>query len=186
MRISILLHSSFQLSLLLAMPLLLNACASTSTPDQAYDPKRVYLSGEGVAKYHLYDGTSKCKTAFGLDPDAFDLMVTAVSFRIHEQIPSMTKVGRRGGPYDPKARCVRVKGIESGREIVVRAIDKCCGGRLSSPSTHQLDLAEEAFVKIGPKEKGNLRVKWAVVDCPSDLQVRRDSDVCNDAYYFQR
>ena len=159
-------------------------CQTTQTA--GYDPKKVYLAGEGIAKYHYYDGTSKCKTAFGLDPDAFDMQVTAVSMRIHDRFPAMTKVGKRGGPYDPKARCVRVTGVESGKTIKVRAIDKCCGGPLASKGTHQLDLAEEAFVQLGPKAKGNLRVKWELIDCPPALQVVRASAVCDDGYYFTR
>ncbi len=169
---------------LLLATLVLTACQTVGTAP--YDPDRVYLEGSGIAKYHYYDGTSACKTAFGLDPGAFDNMVTAVSFRIHEKYPAMTKVGRRGGPYDPKARCIRVTSKESGESIHVRAIDKCCGGALSNSSTHQLDLAEEAFVKLGPKAKGNLKVKWALVDCPPELQVTRDSAVCNDGYYFTK
>lgn len=169
--------------LLLAV-IVLVGCQTTKVED--FDSNRVYLSGEGIAKYHIYDGTSKCKTAFGLDPDAFDLMVTAVSFRIYEKFPAMTKVGKRGGPYNPRARCLRVTGLESGESIMVRAIDKCCGGSLASRSTHQLDLAEEAFVKIGPKAKGNLRVSWSLVDCPGELQVQSDSAVCDNGYYFSR
>lgn len=165
--------------------LLLVGCTTTAKVENI-DPSKPYASGEGIAKYHIYDGTSKCKTAFGLDPDAFDMMVTAVSFRIFEKNPEMRRVGKRGGPYNPKSRCVRVTGLESGKSITVRAIDKCCGGSLRSTTTHQLDLAEEAFVKIGEKKKGNLKVKWNLIDCPEDLQVNSDSAVCDDNYYFSR
>ena len=68
----------------------------------------------------------------------------------------------------------------------VRAIDECCGGSLNSSTTHQLDLAEEAFEQLGPLSQGRLAVEWALVDCPYSLQVKSDSAVCDDDYYFSR
>ncbi len=155
-----------------------------TTQYQPFDPGKVYFGGEGIAKFHPYGRVAKCRTAFGLDPAAFGGMVTAVSTRIHERFPAMTTAGKRGGPYDPKARCIRVKGVESGESVTLRAVDKCCGKSLSNKTTHQLDMAEEAFVKIGPKAKGNLRVTWALVDCPNELQIQSDSAICDDDYYF--
>jgi hypothetical protein len=163
--------------------ILLASCQTTAD----YDNGKVYMTGKGIAKYHIYNGVSECKTAFGLDPDAFDGMVTAIPLKLHAKFPDMTKVGKRDGPYDPKARCIRVRSLGTGQAIVVRAIDKCCGSAdFANPKTHQLDLAEEAFEKLAPLSKGNLSVEWALVDCPNSLQVKSDSAVCDDGFYFRR
>jgi len=147
---------------------------------------RVYLSGRGVAKYHHYDGVAKCRTAFGLDPQAFNMRVTAASSQITRKFPAMVKAGRRNGPYDGTARCVRVQRQGTNKTIVVRAIDICCGGDLKNARTHQLDLSRQAFEQLGSPALGNLQVNWAVVDCPRSLQVASDAAVCDDNYYFVR
>ncbi|HYX39046.1 MAG TPA: hypothetical protein VE954_38570 [Oligoflexus sp.] len=170
------------LPFLLLIPLM--GCQSTDW--SSGEGGRVHLSGRGVAKYHNYDGVAKCRTAFGLDPRAFAMQVTAASSQIARQFPAMGKVGRRQGPYENAARCIRVQRQGTTKTIVVRAIDICCGGDLKSPSTHQLDLSRQAFEQLGPVALGNLRVNWAVVDCPKSLQVESDDDVCDDAYYFIR
>lgn len=93
----------------------------------------------------------------------------------------------RDGPYDPTACCIKIRAVGSDKVIKFRAIDKCCGrGELSDPKSHQLDLAEEAFEKLAPLAKGNLSIEWALVDCPNSLQVKSDSAVCNDNFYFYR
>ncbi|RYZ51949.1 MAG: hypothetical protein EOP07_20430, partial [Proteobacteria bacterium] len=107
----------------LLLLLLLLGCQTTAD----FDNGKVYMSGKGIAKYHIYSGVSACKTSFGLDPDAFDHMVTAVPIKLHAKFPDMTKVGKRDGPYDPKARCIKVRATGTDKTIVVRAIDKCCG-----------------------------------------------------------
>ncbi|MBC7658952.1 MAG: hypothetical protein H7249_04525 [Chitinophagaceae bacterium] len=158
------------------------ACHTISDVDNG----KVYLRGRGVAKYHLYKSVGKCQTAFGLDPSAFDGMVTAVAFPIAAQFPRLAKVGKRSGPYDPSAHCIRVREVGKSTSIVVRAIDKCCTKTLGSAQTHQLDLADDAFAKLAPLARGNLSVEWAVVDCPNSLRVKSDSAVCDDNYYFSR
>lgn len=150
------------------------------------DINPVYMKGRGIAKYHDYGSVSKCKTAFGLSPEAFSMMVTAASMRITEKFPSMGKVGRREGPYDSRARCFHVRSLENQKTVLVRVIDKCCGGNLANEKSHQLDLAKEAFETIAPLAQGNVRIEWKLVDCPPPLQVESDSDVCDDNSYFNR
>lgn len=145
--------------------------------------ERVHLSGRGIAKYHLYTGLGKCFTALGLDPAAFGMMVTAGSTQIYNRFPGMLKVGRRGGPYDPTARCVKATAA-GGRSVTVRIIDKCCGAPLTDPASHQLDLSEQAFAKLAPLGQGNVAVDWQLIDCPNELQVKNDAAVCNDDYYY--
>ncbi|WP_141734301.1 RlpA-like double-psi beta-barrel domain-containing protein [Oligoflexus tunisiensis] len=169
----------------MGLGVLIGSCQTTQ--DWGGNPgSRVYLSGRGIAKYHIYDGVSKCKTAFGLDPKAFGMRVTAASSQITKKFPGMEKAGRRNGPYETTARCIRVQRQGTDKVIVVRAIDICCGGDLKNPRTHQLDLSRQAFEQLGPPTLGNLAVSWAVVDCPSSLQVPNDAAVCDDNYYFKR
>ncbi len=171
----------FQLSLIL---LLSSACQTVSWTDGIEAPSR--LEGQGIAKYHEYSGVDKCKTAFGLDPRAFEMRVTAASARIVERLPGIHKAGVRGGPYDGRARCIRVEHANGQKTVVVRAIDICCGGDLSSPKTHQLDLSRQAFEQLAPTELGRIPVKWAIIDCPESLQVEKDSDLCDRDYYFKK
>lgn len=159
-------------------------CQTTNWSDDSGG--RVYLRGSGVAKYHNYEGVAKCRTAFGLDPRAFAMRVTAASSQITKKFPTMGKVGRRNGPYDATARCLRVQRKGTDKSIVVRAIDICCGGDLKNPRTHQLDLSRQAFEQLGPRSLGNLAVNWEVIDCPRSLQLESDAAVCDDAYYFVR
>ncbi len=161
-----------------------SACQTTDWSEEGGG--RVYLKGRGVAKYHNYEGVSKCRTAFGLDPSAFDMRVTAASSQITKKFPAMAKAGRRDGPYDATARCIRVERQGTDKSIVVRAIDICCGGDLRNPRSHQLDLSRQAFEQLGPRSLGNLSVNWAVIDCPPSLQLQNDAAVCNDEYYFTR
>jgi expansin (peptidoglycan-binding protein) len=168
----------------LSLGALVSSCQTTDWSDDGGG--RVYMKGRGIAKYHHYDGVSKCRTAFGLDPNAFQMRVTAASSQITKKFPAMGKAGRRNGPYDGTARCIRVQREGTKKTIVVRAIDVCCGGDLASPRTHQLDLSRQAFEELGPRSLGNLQVTWAVVDCPSSLQVPSDAAVCNQDYYFTR
>jgi expansin (peptidoglycan-binding protein) len=163
---------------------LLGSCQTTDRSDAAGG--RVYLKGRGVAKYHIYDGVGKCRTAFGLDPAAFGMQVTAASSQIAKKFPDMGKVGRRKGPYDHRARCIRVQREGGSQSIVVRAIDICCGGDLGNPRSHQLDLSRQAFEQLGPLALGKLAVNWAVVDCPPSLHLPGDAAVCNDDYYFKK
>jgi expansin (peptidoglycan-binding protein) len=163
---------------------LVHGCQTTDWSDDSSG--RVYLKGRGVARYHHYDGVSKCRTAFGLDPAAFGMRVTAASSQIAKKFPALAKAGRRNGPYDGTARCIRVQRDGSEKAIVVRSIDICCGGDLSNPRTHQLDLSRQAFEQLGPRSLGRFVVNWAVIDCPPSLQVRNDAAVCNDDYYFTR
>jgi expansin (peptidoglycan-binding protein) len=169
---------------ILSVTMAATACQTTDWSDEG--DGKVYLRGRGIAKYHHYDSVRKCKTAFGLDPDAFKMRVTAASSQITKKFPSMGKVGKRGGPYDSTARCIRVNRQGTDRTIVVRAIDICCGGDLSNPKSHQLDLSLQAFEQLGAKSLGNLAVNWAVIDCPKSLRVESDDEVCSDAYYFVR
>jgi expansin (peptidoglycan-binding protein) len=168
----------------LGLGLLLGSCQTTKWSEEA--GAREYLKGRGIAKYHIYDGVGKCRTAFGLDPAAFGMRVTAASSLIAKKFPEMGKVGRRKGPYDHRARCIRVQREGSSQSIVVRAIDICCGGDLGNPRSHQLDLSRQAFEKLGPLSLGKLAVNWAVVDCPSSLQLQSDAAVCDDNYYFKK
>lgn len=168
--------------------LLVTACHTTPKRQEGkgHGEGPIYMKGRGIAKYHDYDSVPKCKTAFGLDPEAFDMMVTAASMRITERFPAMGKAGRRDGPYDHRARCFHVRSLENQKSVMVRAIDKCCGDSLTSERTHQLDLARQAFAQIAPLAQGNVRIEWMLVDCPPGLQVSGDGDVCDDNYYFQR
>jgi expansin (peptidoglycan-binding protein) len=168
----------------LGLVALVSSCQTTDWSDDAGG--RVYMKGRGVAKYHHYDGVGKCRTAFGLDPAAFKMRVTAASSQITKNFPAMVKAGRRNGPYDGAARCIRVQREGTQKFIVVRAIDVCCGGDLKSPRSHQLDLSRQAFEQLGPRSLGNLQVSWAVVDCPPSLEVPNDAAVCNQDYYFTR
>jgi hypothetical protein len=156
------------------------------TPPPAPTGGTTYLSGRGIAKYHIYEGVNKCSTAFGLNPPSFGMMVTAASTQIYDRFPAMLKVGRRNGPYDPKARCVRVNPVGQSKTIMVRIIDKCCGGSLADPNSHQLDLSQQAFQQLAPLGQGNVAIQWQLVDCPDNLQVKNDSYVCNDDYYYNR
>src|SRR6478735_11450293 len=81
----------------------------------------VHMQGQGIAKFHVYDGVRKCKTAFGLDPKASHMRVTAASSQITKKFPMMGKAGKRGGPYDGTERCIRVNGQGTDKNIVVRA-----------------------------------------------------------------
>jgi hypothetical protein len=167
-----------------ALAVLLGSCQTTNWSDASGG--RVYLAGRGVAKFHHYEGVSKCRTAFGLDPAAFQFRVTAASSQIARKFPAMGKAGRRDGPYDGTARCIRVQRQGTEKSIVVRAIDICCGGDLKNPRTHQLDLSRQAFEQLGPRSLGKLQVNWAVIDCPPSLQLQNDAAVCNEDYYFTR
>ena len=168
----------------LSLGVLVGSCQTTDWSDDAGGP--VYLKGRGVAKYHHYDGVGKCRTAFGLDPSAFQMRVTAASSQITKKFPAMGKAGRRNGPYDGTARCIRVQREGTQNTIVVRAIDVCCGGDLQNPRSHQLDLSRQAFEQLGPRSLGNLQVRWAVVDCPASLTIPNDAAVCDEDYYFTR
>ncbi len=160
------------------------ACRSKSKDGSNVASAGAGLSGKGVARFHLYGDVGKCNTALGLDPKAFGMMVVAASTRIHDQLPKLLKVGKRKGPYDNTARCVQVTSVESKASIQVRIIDKCCGESLSDPTTHQLDLSQEAFTKLASPDKGRLDITWKVIDCPDNLQVKNDDAVCNDDYYY--
>ncbi len=169
---------------LLAPLLLVSLLGACATLDYQVSG-RTYLTGQGIAKYHEYGSVSACKTAFGLDPHALHMRVTAVAFRITEQVPGLGKAGRRGGPYDSQAKCMIVKTSKPGKSVVVRMIDKCCKGPLS-PASHQLDLSREAFSELADPSLGNLKVDWQVVDCPPALRLDSDSSVCDDDFYFYK
>lgn len=101
-------------------------------------PAEPEMSGE--ATYYDYSSGGAC----GLEaPD--DLLIAA----INDEQYSKENCGR----------CASVKGPKG--TVVVEILDKCPGC-----DSGDLDLSEQAFVKIAAKSDGRVKITWSFVDCP--------------------
>src|SRR5262249_56707844 len=112
------------------------------------------------ASFNIYKGVPASSVKCDLNPARFNLMVTAVRSDIFSTTPRICH------------RCVRVTSKPrdggNGKSVTVRVIDE--SNDFTSNGGHRLlDMAPEAFRKIGNLSAGSIPISFDFVTCPAGL-----------------
>jgi hypothetical protein len=116
---------------------------------------------DGFTSYNIYKGIPASSVKCNLRPERFDLMVTAVRRDIFRSTHRVCH------------KCVKVtskrRGGGNGESVVVRVIDES-NDFSSNGGRRFLDMAPQAFRKIGNLDAGSIPVSFKFVACPPRLE----------------
>jgi hypothetical protein len=145
------------------------ACTSPLPTDPGSNDGATATSYEGFASYHPYDDVPGINVACSpaasteFDPKNFGLMVTALQDQLFDDL----------GKAVVCHKCAQVTSRPhdggNGATVTVRIIDRT-QDHTSNGGRRYLDLAPQAFARIGEIAKGFIPVGFHIVDCPPELR----------------
>lgn len=116
----------------------------------------------GFTSFNIYAGVPATSVKCELDPADFNLQVTAIRHDLFTRL---------GGSVCNKCAKVTSKaaGGGNGKTVIVRIIDES-NDFSSNGGKRLLDMAPQAFRKIGNTDAGSIPVSFQIVNCPTRLQ----------------
>jgi len=135
----------------------ITGCSGTGADEDQGEPiagEAEALTRSGFSSYNIYKGVPATSVKCDLKPERFNLMVTAIRHDIFSTTPNICH------------KCVRV--THDGKSVTVRVIDES-NDFTSNNGQRKLDMAPEAFRKIGSIAAGSIPVTFQFVSCPAAL-----------------